>query len=111
MSRSDDGRAVLVGGEVLRSVHGPEVCEGRACAVHAPSDHHMAGWPQHFRDPLVETLTTGLHPGLMERVCPHGVGHPDPDHMAWYGTCHTAEETEAESTHGCDGCCTSSNDD
>jgi hypothetical protein len=30
----------------------------------------------------------------MERICSHGVGHPDPD------------EINTDKTHGCDGCCT-----
>ena len=34
--------------------------------------------------------------GFIERICPHGVGHPDPDQpevdIYVYG-------------HGCDGCC------
>lgn len=94
----------LAGGQRIFA-HDLALCAGRACAVHDPSDHHMADWPQHFRDPRVEAMTYGLHPGLMERVCPHGIGHPDPDHMAWYASCHTPEETSAEGTHGCDGCC------
>lgn len=96
--------STLVGGERV-AAHDPALCEGRPCAVHSPSDHHMADWPQHFRDPLVEAATFGLHSGLMERTCPHGVGHPDPDHMAWYASCHGEEQTIAEGTHGCDGCC------
>lgn len=30
---------------------------------------------------------------FMERICPHGVGHPDPD------------DEHADPIHGCDGCC------
>lgn len=30
---------------------------------------------------------------LLERLCPHGVGHPDPD------------DRSADRVHGCDGCC------
>lgn len=96
----------LVGGERIRNAHPlTERCISEGCAVHHPTDHHMADRPQHFRDPLIERMTMGLHPGLMERVCVHGVGHPDPDHMRWYASCHTEAETRAEGTHGCDGCC------
>lgn len=30
---------------------------------------------------------------MMERMCPHGIGHPDPD------------EITLDVVHGCDGCC------
>ncbi len=32
----------------------------------------------------------------LERTCAHGIGHPDPDSLAWLG---------CEGIHGCDGCC------
>ena len=38
---------------------------------------------------------------MMERLCPHGIGHPDPDDLAWQaqqGRAHLA-------AHACDGCC------
>ena len=31
---------------------------------------------------------------IMERICPHGVGHPDPDDVL-----------NQDRVHGCDGCC------
>lgn len=64
-------------------VHPVSKCEGQVCTIHNPSDHYAKDWPQHFR----------LDRGIMERTCPHGVGHPDPDDIT--------EDT----THGCDGCC------
>lgn len=76
-------RATLVGGQVLLNVHDPSLCEGRACCIHAPSDHSMAEFPQHFREDR----------GIMERTCPHGIGHPDPD------------DPTLDTVHGCDGCC------
>ena len=95
----------LTGGQRIIA-HPPSWCEDdEHCAVHNPSDHHMRDWPQHFRDPAIEAATFGLHPGLMERICPHGVGHPDPDHMAFYRKHHSPEEVSAEGMHGCDGCC------
>ena len=39
---------------------------------------------------------------LTERVCPHGVGHPDPDSLR-YLIRETGETSW--SAHGCDGCC------
>ena len=38
---------------------------------------------------------------IMERVCPHGVGHPDPDDLSF-----RAIHGDQDATHGCDGCCT-----
>ena len=76
-------RAVLVGGEVLVNAHDMALCAGRPCCVHAPSDHHMMLWDQHYR----------LDRQMMERICPHGVGHPDPDDISF------------DTVHGCDGCC------
>ena len=66
-------------------VHERTKCRGTHCAIHNPSQHFMRQWPTHWR----------YDAGKMERLCPHGVGHPDPDSIA-YGE---------DSVHGCDGCC------
>lgn len=86
MSRIPQGPYVVVPG-----FHRPEFCEHDACPIHHPSAHHMRDWPLNWRGDRQ----------LMERICPHGVGHPDPDHM------HRAERLtgEADGVHGCDGCC------
>lgn len=34
----------------------------------------------------------------MERICKHGIGHPDPDDLK-------VQSSWAEGVHGCDGCC------
>ena len=75
-------RNVLVGGEVLLT-HPSSTCVGQYCTIHNNSNHHMRDWHQHWRE--------DRH--LIERICPHGVGHPDPD------------EINSDTTHGCDGCC------
>ena len=77
-------------GQTLR-VHAVKDCRGQYCVIHNPSSHHMLSWPTHWRDDR----------SLMERLCPHGIGHPDPDHIAFL----PAERRSIESTHGCDGCC------
>ena len=64
-------------------VHNKELCKDRFCCIHNPSNHHMIDWPQVWRDDRK----------LMERVCPHGIGHPDPDDIS------------KDKIHGCDGCC------
>lgn len=66
-------------------VHSVNICQGGPCPIHNPSNHHMRDWPTHWRNDK----------GIMERICPHGVGHPDPDDRG--NPCLTI--------HGCDGCC------
>ena len=74
-------QATLVGGETIMA-HNALRCLP-PCPIHQPSAHHMAGWPQHWRDDR----------GIVERICPHGIGHPDPD------------DQTSDTVHGCDGCC------
>ena len=69
----------------LTNVHDADKCAGEFCTIHHRSDHHMRSFPQHWRSDT----------GVMERTCPHGVGHPDPDLPyyadAWqwvHGCCH-----------------------
>lgn len=82
---------------VIRT-HSPSACQGQTCALHNPSDHHMVGWPKVFR---------GLGPfeikskGFIERQCPHGIGHPDPDSLAYF----ESKGERGNGVHGCDGCC------
>lgn len=75
------------------SIHDPSACEGRACCIHHPSDHHMKDWPQVWRADRY----------LMERTCPHGIGHPDPDHVAYMLS--VGKWQDSDGVHGCDGCC------
>lgn len=70
--------------EVVRNTHDPSYCANRPCPVHRRSDHPMRAMRQHWRDDR----------RLMERICEHGVGHPDPDSPPW-----------TDWVHGCDGCC------
>ena len=81
----------LVGGQVLVNVHDSRLCVGRNCPVHNPSEHHMKDFPQNFREDT----------GVMERICPHGIGHPDPDHMVWA----KSVGLDWHGVHGCDLCC------
>ncbi len=78
--------STLVGGQTLQT-HTRKECVGYWCCIHYPSPHHMADWPQNWRGDR----------GIMERICKHGVGHPDPD---------DPKSTDRyEYVHGCDGCC------
>lgn len=85
----------LANGQVLYNVHTSDQCAGRACCIHNPSDHHMVDWPMVWRSDR----------GLMERTCPHGVGHPDPDHMMYVLTLPGPVDEYESGVHGCDGCC------
>lgn len=85
----------LTGGQIIHNVHPVHACRAVACCIHSPSGHHMQDWPQNWR----------ADRSMMERTCPHGIGHPDPDHMA-YVLQHPGPVDEVESgVHGCDGCC------
>lgn len=70
-------------GNKLVEVHEQWHCLGNYCTIHKPSDHNMRGFKQLWRNDTK----------VMERVCEHGVGHPDPD------------EINQDKLHGCDGCC------
>lgn len=75
--------------------HGRRACRGRTCSVHNPSDHALREAPLHWRDDR----------RLMERLCPHGIGHPDPDHVSFVRLTYGAGHAFTAGVHGCDGCC------
>jgi hypothetical protein len=78
------------------NIHSPEKCAGQACMIHNPSKHKMVDWPINLR------LDKG---GPADRQCPHNVGHPDPDSMAFMAKRLGPENSRSLGTHGCDGCC------
>lgn len=71
-------------------VHPLKRCEGQSCCIHNPSDHKMRDWPMLLRETA-----------LVERLCTHGIGHPDPDSAAWMNKTFGP----GWGSHGCDGCC------
>lgn len=76
----------------LLRVHTLESCDHpTACAVHGPSNHHMRAW----------NITWRGDKGVEERICSHGVGHPDPDSAVW----RARNGLGYLNVHGCDGCC------
>lgn len=77
---------------VVVVTHSKEVCSG-PCPIHSPSDHHMVDWPMKIRMDRMDKLT--------ERVCRHGVGHPDPDSVSYLEPIFG----EDVAVHGCCGCC------
>lgn len=78
-------------------MHGPNRCDpALPCPIHRPSDHAMKDWPYLVR--------YDKH-AVTERICAHGIGHPDPDSLAWIERRMGADWAEALAVHGCDGCC------
>lgn len=81
-------------------VHSKETCDsGTNCCIHNPSEHHMRDWPLTFRPDKRN---------LAERICEHGVGHPDPDSLmfiAKHDKVNPEHVYRVPSIHGCDGCC------
>lgn len=84
------GDVVGVANGLLTKVHPPERCAGESCWMHNPSEHHMSTWPTRWHG-------TG-EPS--ERVCPHDLGHPDPDDVALF-----YRRRQFIRGHQCDGCC------
>lgn len=75
---------------IFLRTHAPDECSGPFCVIHNPSDHPLKDAPMHWRSDK----------GVMERICSHGIGHDDPDDLAYRRT-----QRMASGTHGCDGCC------
>lgn len=84
----------------LLSVHPASQCTGQPCCIHNPSAHPLSHAPLHWR----------ADRSLMERTCSHGVGHPDPDDLAYKRRVRGDEYAYYEGIHGCDGCCRTSNE-
>ena len=76
-------------GRILRNVHLPEACAWEPCVVHNHTDHALSSMPLLWRDDR----------GLFERVCPCGIGHPDPDQRTYW----SRTGRSAEQVHGCCG--------
>jgi hypothetical protein len=75
----------------LSNVHSETKCSGRTCIMHSPTSHHMRDWTLHWRGDR----------GLFERICRHGVGHPDPDQGDYW----SLSNQDYMWVHGCCGCC------
>ncbi|GAB3034630.1 hypothetical protein GCM10027052_10540 [Parafrigoribacterium mesophilum] len=84
------GEVIALDNGILTKVHSVAACSGPHCWVHNPSPHHMVTWPVRWRDDR----------RLAERICEHGIGHPDPDDVAF-----NLRLGRDVRVHGCDGCC------
>lgn len=81
------------GQKIMAHVRGD--CRGEYCAIHKPSPHDMVTWPLAWREDK----------GILERMCEHGIGHPDPDSLAFIKLTRGDKEATEYGVHGCDGCC------
>lgn len=72
-------------------IHSESVCEA-PCPFHSPSSHPLN---------CAEKLIRMDKAGLVERLCKHGVGHDDPDSVAYM----QKKGAKWAGIHGCDGCC------
>ena len=64
---------------VVWKVHKSSLCEGTYCAIHNPSDHSLKNAP-------IAVRSDAFKHGLVERFCEHGIGHSDPDSVAFLFT-------------------------
>lgn len=86
-------RYYLPSGQEIVNVHDESDCEDQpACIIHRPTEHHMSDWPLHWRGDR----------GIFERICSHGVGHPDPDQFYYW---QKRDGNLTEAVHGCCFCC------
>lgn len=83
-------RVQLEGSGEIIYTHPNYACKGSSCTIHNKTMHKMRHYPQHWR----------VDRAIMERICEHGVGHPDPDEYKINGP-----NGEYQAVHGCDGCC------
>jgi hypothetical protein len=72
-------------------VHAQKDCRGPVCPIHNPTPHHMREWPMIWRGDRQS----------FERVCEHGISHPDPDDQE----AKLFIQGFMDGVHGCDGCC------
>lgn len=90
----DHGRQMP--GPTMLQVHAASLCANDpTCCIHKPSDHPLNTAKLNWR----------ADKGLMERICPHGQGHPDPDDIAHKRRTRGKDYAGAMAVHGCDGCC------
>jgi hypothetical protein len=88
-----DERPVIIGDEELYNVHAVEACMGEWCPIHNPSDHPLSSARLHWRGDR----------GIFERICEHGIGHVDPDSLAYL----RRRGVDDPGIHGCcwERCC------
>lgn len=85
--------------QLLKNIHTktPD-CLKYGCVIHNPSNHPMKGFPTYWREDR----------DIMERIDKFGVGHPDPDMIAYFRRTFGDEYASAQAIHGCNGVCAGS---
>lgn len=74
------------------TTHNPEECVDRLCDVHdRRGTGAQATWPLNWRDDR----------GIMEVICPCGIGHPTPAQIGYWETILEPVKVMAEYRHGC----------
>ena len=85
---------VIVPGQIdaKRYLHHHDIfsCEGEFCPLHRPKPGAWDSWPLLWRSDR----------RIMERVCPHGCGHPAVEQLDHW----TATGRMYQAVHGCCGC-------
>jgi hypothetical protein len=85
---------VQLGRPVTLNVHDAANCAGEFCCIHNPSDHPLKDAPMNYR----------FDRDITERYCEHGIGHDDPDDLA-FRINKLGQDPKYAGIHGCDGCC------
>jgi len=81
-------------GYYLRTHAESEDCYEHGCSIHFPTPtavENVEHWPYLWRSDR----------SLLERLCSHSIGHPDPDAANF----NIRMGRPYENDHGCDGCC------
>lgn len=78
-------------------IHKGDTCKGY-CPFHNPSDHPLKDATIAIRGHNPFSMKPA---GFVERICEHGIGHSDPDSVAYYDFMGIS----GTGIHGCDGCC------
>lgn len=88
--------AIFLADGTLLQTHPAWSCAGQFCCVHNPSDHPLRDAPLFW---LQDTRS-------MDRLCSHGVRHPDYDDFAFKVRSGFPRYMLAiVGAHSCDGCC------
>lgn len=77
---------LLETGQVIQT-HERGACIGRWCCIHQQMPGPWATWPRNWRDDR----------GIMERICPCGIGHPVAEMYEWAVAARRGEQL----VHGC----------
>jgi hypothetical protein len=84
-------------GEKVVGLHPEKPSCKDGCVIHSPSEHGMRGMKTLWRDDRA----------MMERLCEHNVGHPDPDQVRYWHSVYSGSQLFELMVHGCcgHGCC------